>query len=523
MLPILDNDGMREADRHTIEDLGVPGMVLMENAATGVVDAIREVFPEARRILILCGPGNNGGDGFAAARHLHNGGLDVQLCLVGDPAKLSPDAAANHRLAEAFGVPIAVIEDDDLSLVEALLDDEPTDLVVDALLGTGTDRPLAGRYAALVELVEASGLPVVAVDVPTGLNGSSSAIPGPHLPADLTVTFASLKTCHVLPPACVACGEVAVVDIGIPPAALEAGSSLWMTEDEDISLMLPTRSPDAHKGRFGHLLIVAGSQGRGGAVAMAAKSAVVVGSGLVTMAVPEPVVPVVDAACLEAMTHAMEPDDAGAVAGPRGLENLLDRITAIATGPGMGTGAGAKKTLDWILDTWNGPLLLDADAVNLLAENPERLAAREVQAVLTPHPGELARLLGTSTEKVLADRLEAAREAARRSGAIVVAKGYGTIIAEPGGQAWVNPTGDVGLASGGSGDVLSGAIGALLAQGLEPLRAALVGCWLHGRAGEIGGEIYPAAVPASELPDLLADAWQDLGTSTRTSRRSRTP
>ena len=510
MLPILDNDGMREADRHTIEDLGVPSIVLMENAATGVVDAIRESFPDARSVLILCGPGNNGGDGFAAARHLHNGGLDVQLCLLGDPAKLSPDAATNHNLAASFGVPIAVVEDDDLSIVRALLEDWPADLVVDALLGTGTDRPLEGRYAALVELVEASGLPVVAVDVPTGLNGSSSAIPGPHLPADLTVTFAALKTCHVLPPACLSCGEVAVVDIGVPPAAIETGSSLWMTEDDDIALMLPTRSPDAHKGRFGHLLIVAGSRGRGGAVAMAAKSAVVVGSGLVTMAVPEPVVPVVDAACLEAMTHAMESDDGGAVAGPDGLEDMLDRMTAIAAGPGMGTREGAKRTLEWILDTWNGPLLLDADAVNLLAGHPERLTAREIPAVLTPHPGELARLLGTSTEKVLADRLDAAREAASRAGAIIVAKGYGTIIAEPGGQAWINPTGDVGLASGGSGDVLTGAIGALLAQGLEPIRAALVGCWLHGRAGEIGGEIYPAAVPASALPGFLAEAWQDL-------------
>jgi NAD(P)H-hydrate epimerase len=510
MLPILDNDGMREADRHTIEDLGVPGMVLMENAATGVVDAVRDVFPDARRILILCGPGNNGGDGFAASRHLHNGGLEVQLCLLGDPASLSPDAAANYRLAEAFGVPSAVVEDDDLSLVEALLDDWPADLVVDALLGTGTDRPLAGRWAALVELVDASGVPVVAVDVPTGLNGSASEIPGPYLPADLTVTFAALKTCHVLPPACVACGEVAVVDIGIPPAALEAGCTLWMTEGEDIALMLPTRSPDAHKGRFGHLLIVAGSRGRGGAVAMAAKSAVVVGSGLVTMAVPEPVVAVVDAACLEAMSHSLAADESGAVAGPEGLEDILDRITAVAVGPGMGTGAGAKRTLEWILDNWNGPLLLDADAINLLAGSPERLAGRAVPAVLTPHPGELARLLGTSTEAVLADRLAAARDAARRAGAVVVAKGYGTVIAEPGGQAWVNPTGDVGLASGGSGDVLSGAIGGLLAQSAEPVRAALVGCWLHGRAGEIGGEIFPAAVPASELPDLLADAWQDV-------------
>lgn len=510
MLPILDNDGMREADRHTIEDLGVPGIVLMENAATGVVDAIRESFPEARRILILCGPGNNGGDGFAAARHLANGGLDVELCLLGDPDGLTGDAATNYRLATAFGIPTAVIEGDDLATVEALIDDWAADLVVDALLGTGTDRPLAGRYAALVDMVEASGLPVVAVDVPTGLNGSSAEIPGPHLPADQTVTFAALKTCHVLPPACTACGEVALVDIGIPPAALETGCSLWLTEAEDIALMLPQRMPDAHKGRFGHLLIAAGASGRGGAVAMAANSAVVVGSGLVTMAVPEPVVPVVDGACLEAMTLGLAADDDGAFAGFDGLDELLERVTAVAVGPGMGTGRGASEMLAGLLHHWNGPLLLDADAVNLLAGDPEKLAGRDLPPVLTPHPGELARLLGTASADVVDDRLAAAREAARRAGAIVIAKGYGTVIAEPGGQAWINPTGDVGLASGGSGDVLTGTIGGLLAQGLEPLRAALVGCWLHGRAGEIGGELYPAAVPAGELSDLLADAWREL-------------
>jgi NAD(P)H-hydrate epimerase len=350
----------------------------------------------------------------------------------------------------------------------------------------------------------------VAVDVPTGLNGSSSGIPGPHLPADLTVTFAALKHCHVLPPACLACGEVAVVDIGIPPGALEAGCSLRLTEADDAALMLPDRSPDAHKGRFGHLLVVAGAAGRGGAVAMAARSAVVVGSGLVTMAVPEPVVPVVDGACLEAMSHALAADEDGAVAGPDGLAPLLERATAVAAGPGMGTGDGARATLEWLLDHWSGPLLLDADAINLLAGAPDRLAGRAVPPVLTPHPGELARLLGTETEAVVGDRLAAAREAARRAGAVVVAKGYGTIIAAPDGQAWVNPTGDVGLASGGSGDVLTGTVAGLLAQGVEPLRAALVGCWLHGRAGELGGEIWPAAVPAAELPGFLADAWSEL-------------
>jgi len=510
MLPVLDNDGMREADRHTIEDRGVPGLVLMENAAVGVVDTLRESFPDARRVLILCGPGNNGGDGFAAARHLHNGGLDVQLCLVGDPDRLRGDAAVNYRLAAAFGVPDVVIGDDDLAVVESLLDDWPADVVVDAVLGTGADRPLTGRLAALVELVDNADVPVVAVDVPTGLNGSSPQIPGPHLPADVTVTFAALKTCHVLPPACTVCGEVVVVDIGIPPAALEAGSTLRLTEAEDIALMLPARLPDAHKGSFGHLLIAAGAAGRGGAVAMAARSAVVTGAGLVTMAVPEPVVPVVDGACLEAMTHALASDASGAIAVEADLEVVLPGKTAIAAGPGWGTGEGARRALDRILGSWQGPLLLDADAINLLAGKPEQLAGRDTAPVLTPHPGELARLLGVETAEVVGDRVGAAREAAKRTGAIVVAKGYGTVIADPDGQAWINPTGDVGLASGGSGDVLTGTIGSLLAQGCEPLRAALVGCWLHGRAGELGGEIFPAAVPAGELPGLLADAWREL-------------
>ena len=202
--------------------------------------------------------------------------------------------------------------------------------------------------------------------------------------------------------------------------------------------------------------------------------------------------------------------DNGEVAGPGGLDKLLGRMTAVATGPGMGTGEGAAGTLEWILDTWKGGLLLDADAINLLAGRPERLAGREQPPVLTPHPGELARLLGRTTEEVISDRLVAARDAAARTQAIVVAKGFRTIIADPDGDIFVNPTGDAGLASGGSGDVLTGTIGAFLAQGLEPVRAAIVGCWLHGRAGEIGGETWPAAVPASALPELIARAWREL-------------
>jgi NAD(P)H-hydrate epimerase len=510
MQPVLDNDAMREADRHTIEDLGVPGLVLMENAATGVVDALRAGYPDARRVLILCGRGNNGGDGLAAARHLANGGHDVEILLFADPGKLSPDAATNHRLAVAYGIPIGVVAGEDLSVLQAALAPAPPDVVVDALLGTGIDRPLGGRLAQVVERVSEAEVPVIAVDVPTGLNGSSEEVAGPVMPADLSVTFAALKLCHVLPPACLHCGDVAVVDIGIPPTVLEKDCRVRWVEDEDIALLLPERGTDAHKGRFGHLLVVAGAEGRAGAVAMAGNAAVVSGSGLVTMAVPAPAVPVVDGACLEAMTHAMIADEDGALAGPDGLDTLTHRMTAVALGPGMGTGRGAASTLDWFLDNWAGPLLLDADALNILAGRPERLAGRPDPPVLTPHPGELARFLGSSSEDVVADRVGAAREAATRAQSVVVAKGYRTVIADPDGEVWINPTGDHKLASGGSGDVLTGCVGALLAQGLEPTRAALVGCWLHGRAGEIGGEQYPAAVPAARLPELIAAAWREL-------------
>ncbi|MCD4749804.1 MAG: NAD(P)H-hydrate dehydratase [Thermoanaerobaculales bacterium] len=511
MLPVVDNDAIREADRHTIEDLGVPSLVLMENAATGLVDAVREKFPAARHILILCGPGNNGGDGLAAARHFANGGHRVRILLLADPNDLSRDAAKNLELARAFALDLTIVPNDDIENVRSALQG-PTrpDIVIDALLGTGLARPLGGRLARVSEMLGEAGIPIVAVDVPTGLNGSRAQIPGPAVHADLTVTFGALKICHTLPPACELCGEIAVVDIGIPPSAVESNSSTWWVEAEDIALMLPNRAAAGHKGTFGHLLLVAGAKGRGGAAAMAAKAAVAGGSGLVTVAVPDPVLSVVDGACLEAMTLALPADGDSEAAGPGSLQEVFPRMSAVAAGPGLGTNGGARETVMMLIDDWVGPLLLDADGINLLSGHPERLAHHNGPTVLTPHPGELGRLLDRPTSEVIDDRLAAAREAAKRSGAVVVAKGYRTIIADPEGRAWIIPTGDHHLGTGGSGDVLTGLLGALLAQGLDPARAALVGCWLHGRAGELGGESWPAAVPASELPSLVAAAWSEL-------------
>jgi NAD(P)H-hydrate epimerase len=460
-------------------------------------------------VLVVAGPGNNGGDGISAARHLADGGLEVELLLLADPDRLDGDPALEWRLAERFDVPRRVVSDDDLGAVEEALSPAP-DVVVDAMLGTGLDRPLGGRLAEVAARIERAGPPVVAVDVPTGLSGSASHVPGPVLTADLTVTFAALKRCHVLPPACLHCGEVAVVDIGIPGRVLADDADLWWVEGSDVALMLPIRHPDGHKGRFGHLAILAGAVGRGGAAAMAGRAAVAAGTGLVTMAVPEPVVGVVDGACLEAMTLGLPADGDGAVAVIDALLHQLDRFTAVAMGPGIGTGDGARAAVETLVDRWAGTLILDADAINLLAGRPELLANRDGPTILTPHPGELGRLLGRSTDDVVADRLDAARDAAERARAVVVAKGYRTLIVEPGGHAWVNPTGDAHLGSGGSGDVLTGLIAGFAAQGLEPGRAAIVACWLHGRAGELGASRWPAAVPAAELPRWIADAWREL-------------
>lgn len=510
MQPVLDTDGIRNADRHTIEDLGVPGMVLMENASTGVVEALRQEFPEARRVLVLCGSGNNGGDGLAASRHLLNGGHQVEVVVFAAPEKLTGDAAKNLELARAFGVPLTHVSGDDLEPTLERIRDSRVDVIVDAMLGTGLDRPLGGRLLTVAETINAVSTPVLAVDVPSGLNGASAEPPGTAVQAHLTTTFGALKVCHVLPPACHLCGQTAVVEIGIPPRITQAEAWGWWIEAEDAALWLPVRPVSGHKGTFGHLLIVAGAAGRAGAVSMAAHAAVVGGVGLVTAAVPAPAAPVVDGACREAMVHSLPAEDDGTVAGPEGLEIALEKKTAIAAGPGMGTGDGARRTLDWILETWNGPLLLDADAVNLLAGSPGRLAGREVPPVLTPHPGELARLLGRETAEVVADRAGAAGEAARLAEAVVVAKSYRTIIASPAGELWINPTGDAHLASGGAGDVLTGLIGGFLAQGLDPQRAAGLGTWLHGRAGELGADNRPAATPASELPEHIAEAWHEL-------------
>jgi NAD(P)H-hydrate epimerase len=506
MIPVLDRAGMRESDRVTIAELGLPGMVLMEGAAGAVTDVVVDRFAERGRVTVLCGPGNNGGDGLAVARQLRCRGVDAEAALLVAPGALTGDAAAQLALARAYGVPLHECAGDPGALGAVLAS---AGVVVDALFGTGLDRPLAAPWSDVVRAINERGVPVVAVDLPSGLSGDSAAIPGEAVEAAVTVTFAAPNLAHVLPPACWRCGDVAVGDIGIPPWVLEAQARVGMLEAADVAGWLPLRPVDALKGRFGHRVVIAGRVGRAGAAALAARAGVLAGAGLVTVATAPGAVAAVQAAVPEAMVDPLPADADGVVTGA-GLDGLLAKATAIAIGPGLGLGDGPARLLADLLARWHGPLLVDADALTLLAGRPQAIAGRDAVTVLTPHPGELARLLGTGTDAVTADRLAAARSAARAAGATVLAKGARTIVAEPDGHAVVNPTGCAGLATGGSGDVLAGVVGALLAQGLPGLEAAAAGAFLHGRAAELAAERFPGAIPAGELAAALAEAEREL-------------
>lgn len=502
MIPVLDSEGMREADRVTIQELGLPGLVLMEQAAAAVTDVVLDRLAGSGRVVVVCGPGNNGGDGLACARQLLCRGVGVEAVVLAEEAALRGDAGVQLGLARRFGLQPLMVSDDLDALGKAL---GGADVVVDALFGTGLDRPLEDRWAGAVRCLNASGKLIVAVDVPSGLSGGSGGVPGEAVEAAVTVTFAAPKLAHVLPPACWRCGEVAVAEIGIPPWVLDAHAAMGLVELVDVAGWLPGRALDAHKGRFGHLLVVAGRLGRAGAAALAARAAVNAGAGLVTVATAEKAVGPVQALVPEAMVDSLPDGPDGAARGD-GLEDSIEKATAVAVGPGMGTGERQGKMLDWLLERFGGPVVLDADALTLLAGRVEVLRGRGAPTVLTPHPGELGRLLGWPTERVTADRRTAARELAERSGAVVLAKGARSLVVGGEGLDLANPTGSPGLATGGSGDVLTGLVGSLLTQGLEAREAAAAGAWLHGRAAELAGETHPGAVPASELARHLAAA-----------------
>lgn len=512
---VLNAAQMREADRRTIEEIGLPSIILMENAGREVVSVMESAFshlPESR-VTVLAGRGNNGGDGFVVARHLAARGVDVRVCLVGQPADVRGDARVNLEILGRLGLSVTTIGSE-RDWHEHAPDALACDVVVDALFGTGLSTPLVGLHEFLVQSVADAGVAVVAIDLPSGLSAGHPAPIGPHMTAALTVTLGAPKLPLVLAPGESAAGTVVVADIGIPPSVFESlgPPDIRLVDRETARVLVPARAASTHKGTYGHVLVVAGSRGKTGAAGLAAVGALRSGAGLVTVGTPASSVPVVAALGAEFMTLPLSETPDGVLAAAAADVALATTHDVTAVGPGIGTGPDAAAFVEQMLRRATGPLVLDADAISVLAGRAGLLAGTaERPVVVTPHPGELARLTGRTATEIQGDRLGAASAVAERHGVYVVLKGHRTILAAPDGRLAINTTGNPGMATGGSGDVLTGMVAAWLAQLHDPWAACRLAVYLHGAAGDLAAGAHgEAGIIAGDIAASLGPALLDL-------------
>jgi hydroxyethylthiazole kinase-like uncharacterized protein yjeF len=507
MIPVLSRDQMRAFDKHAIEVCRVPSIVLMENAGRGATDVIeRDVLggrADNKRVVVVCGAGNNGGDGFVVGRHLLARGARVEAWLAGEATKMTADCRANYDAFVGLGGRVDVVSAAALDPLRVAL--AGSDLVIDALFGTGLDRPLGELFAGIVTFINDARVRKVSLDVPSGMNADTGVAMGTAVRADVTVTFAHLKLGHLTGQGAHLSGVVKVVDIGVP-STLRADHAAALAEARDVRALVRPRSVDAHKYRAGHVAVLAGSPGKVGAALMAAHGALRGGAGAATIVTWPEAATALESRVVEVMTARIGSD--GGVLTDE-IDALLVNKRAVVVGPGFGTGARAKEAVNHVLITYTGPIVIDADALTIHANAIEEFSAASGRAILTPHAGELARLLGVTSEEVESDRFAAARTAAARARAVVVLKGPFTVIAAPDGRLVVNPTGNPALATAGSGDVLAGLTGAL-ACSLPPFEAAWCAAYLHGAAGDAwksknGDRGLLASAIADELPAVLRD------------------
>jgi ADP-dependent NAD(P)H-hydrate dehydratase / NAD(P)H-hydrate epimerase len=520
-MKILTASQMQRIDRITTERYGVPSLTLMEHAGRGVADFLSERFNPLKqhKICILCGHGNNGGDGFVVARLLRAQDLRPRILLFGEPTTLKGDAAINYERLAASGPPEVVRDVSAWKDIRQSL--EGTTLFVDALLGTGLSRSVQGLILDVVrDLNRAFPLASkVAVDLPTGLTADSGELIGECVHADASVTFTAPKYAHVFPPACEEVGEWTMVDIGTPPEALENDPDLFLRliRPDEITWLKARRGIDSHKGTYGHVLVIAGSFGKTGAAAMAAKAALRAGAGLVTVATPKSALPIVAGLGMEWMTEPLPETETGTVSmralDDGKLDDLVRGKSVVALGPGLGDVPETAELIRTFANRVKVPLVLDADGLNAFAGRIDDLDAQNRVRVLTPHPGEMARLCGAPTTEVQNRRVEIARSFAMGRQIHLVLKGARTLIASPDGQVAVNPTGNPGMATGGTGDCLTGIIAGLLAQYHERPVADVVqaGVYLHGLAGDLAArEMGEHSMLAGDLLAALPDAFLSL-------------
>lgn len=488
-MKILTSREMKEVDRKTTEDFGVPGPVLMENAALQVMRTLRERFrnPQDENIVIVAGKGNNGGDGLAVARHLFNAGAAPKVLLLASKNEVRGDAALNLGIALKLGIPVAEVRTPK-DWKRARMEVMHATIIVDALFGTGLLKPLEGVYAMAVEDINRAGAFKIAVDIPSGLSSDTFEIIGPCVRADVTVCLAAPKIAHIFPPAEECVGKLVVAGIGIPPVLLDdPGHKLELVEGATLRPFFRKRKKDSHKGTYGHLLVVAGSLGKTGAAALAGKAGLRMGAGLVTVATAASGLPAIARSMMELMTEPLSETPEKTVARealPRVVELLVGK-NGVLLGPGLSTRPSTAEFVLALVPRIKVPAVIDADGLNIIASRPEILHKLKSPAVLTPHPGEFARLLGRSIADVRTYRLELAPSFAEKYGVFLVLKGYRTLTATPEGRVFVNPTGNPGMATGGSGDVLSGMIASELVQERDVLGAVLSAVYAHGLSGDI--------------------------------------
>jgi NAD(P)H-hydrate epimerase len=521
---VLNAAQMREADRRTIEEIGIPSLVLMENAGRQVVAAIESVHSDLaeRRVAVLCGRGNNGGDGFVVARTLLQRGVPVSVFLIGRVADVRGDARTNLEILGRLGLAVVEIADSqDWELHASEVRD--CTLVIDAIFGTGLNAPLSGLLETVAADLNASTVPVVAIDLPSGLSADSHEPIGEAIEAEMTVTLAAPKLSLVLPPAETRAGDIVIADIGIPNEVIESldGPRVELLTRAGTRQLLAPRAADSHKGDYGHVLIVAGSRGKTGAAHLAAMGALRSGAGLITVATPLCCQPVVASMAPEYMTEPIDETPAGL--DPKAVDGVLELgRDVIAVGPGLGQAAGTREFVRALVERATTPLVIDADGLNAFAGDPDALRGREGRDVIvTPHPGEMARLVGMSSAEVQASRLEIARNFAVAQHVYVILKGHRTLIATPDGKVFINPTGNAGMATGGTGDVLTGAVAAWVAQLLDAEAACRLAVYLHGLAGDLAeageGEI---SMTSSDVAAHLGDAVLELTGRRKTTESS---
>ena len=504
---------MKALDVQAQNDYAMPGILLMDNAAQAVAEAVHEALTalEGERVVIFCGGGNNGGDGLGAARWLQSYGVSVRAFVVGAALDaVQGDAALELAMfTKAGGRVEALSTEDDWVLAE--LAASKADVLVDALLGTGFHGELEGDVLRACELLNKSEKYILAVDIPTGVNADNGAVCEQAVRADHTVTMALVKTGLLLYPGREYCGDIELADISMPVKLVEDyQSNKYRLTDEIVRELLPLRKANAHKGDAGRVVICAGSPGYTGAAALASDAAVKAGAGLVSLYTPLSSRDVLAIKLTEVMVHGLLERMPGILGGGAASDvaSSAEAADVLAIGPGLGTSESTQEAVRTILQKITTPVVIDADALTALAGHTEILAAMQAQKVLTPHPGEMARLTGLEIAEIEADRINVAKKYAEQWQAIVVLKGAPTVIGCPNGTVYVNSTGNSSLATGGSGDVLTGIIAGLAAQEISLQEAAICGVYLHGLAAELTG--IDIGLAAGELAALLPQAREQV-------------